>query len=163
MSEADKGLTSSTSSLPEAFSYLTTGFNSTAKVLEMMCRIPAVTNSDGPTGTDGQNVKPVASQGLKKLNKLAVVFVCRSDLPAALYSPLPFLVTCASQALPEWEKVRLVVLPKNSRFQLSKAMGLPKVGIIGLANGPSTSTLVNYVRQNVRPQHASHSVCFLSR
>ncbi|WEW57865.1 RNase P and RNase MRP subunit [Emydomyces testavorans] len=135
------------------------GFNSTSRVLELMCKIPNDTSIDDslPSGENVMAPEQVVLDQAKKASELAAVFVCRSTLPTALYAPIPLLITTASRALPPGKKPRLVYLPKGSELRLSKALGLPKVGIIGITDCSPALTLIEYVRQNVPPLDISNT------
>ncbi|KAI1974030.1 RNase P and RNase MRP subunit [Ophidiomyces ophidiicola] len=133
-------------SLPDVTQHLTIGFNSTVRALEQLCMYPLQ-----DMGKRLQSHDTMTSIQKKNATPLAAIFVCRSTLPAALDAPLPLLVKSASQKLPDGEKIRLVYLGENAEIRISKALGVPRAGVIGVATYASATVLIDYIRVNVPP------------
>nr|KMM65673.1 hypothetical protein CPAG_02019 [Coccidioides posadasii RMSCC 3488] len=131
---------------PDISKHLTVGFNSTARALETMCKVPSAAINEP---LSEMATEKIDRKQAGKPSKLVAVFVCRSILPVSLLAPLSSLVASASQTLPPEQKIRLVCLPKGSETQLSAAVGVPRVCIVGVAQCSSASILVEYVRHNV--------------
>lgn len=148
-------------------SHITVGFNSTMRCLETLCqtdpgpisvRAENVTNDDStpaPTATatsseDDDENEP-SKRSKPKAKSLAIVFISRHTLPVELMSPISLAVEHASkaQASGEEKRIRLVPLSKNAETRLSRAMKIPKVGIIGLEPCRAASVLVDYVREHI--------------
>lgn len=150
---------------PEAMAHITVGFNSTMRCLEALCQtgpVPTLEKSekvpgDGSTSTsttsmtsdedeDGRSEKPKSES-----KPLAIVFISRATLPVELMRPISLAVEHVSktQSSEEEKLIRLVPLSKNAETRLSRAMKIPKVGIIGLKPCKPASVLVEYVREHV--------------
>jgi ribonuclease P/MRP protein subunit POP3 len=94
----------------------------------------------------------VQSDAISTPDRLAAVLVCRTTLPIPLHAHLPALVAVASDAQRQKPAIRLVSLPKTAETRLSKALHLPRVGIIGIAdNCPHAASVMAYVRRHVPP------------
>ncbi|KAK2743068.1 hypothetical protein FQN57_005024 [Myotisia sp. PD_48] len=136
---------------PEILSHLTIGFNSTMRRLEMVCQASAsakpITSEDPSTTAND----PCGDQGPEALEeksqaKLAVVFVCRSTVPAPLVESMSFAVQNISRLEKHDNHVQLIYLSKNAEERLSTAANLPKLGVIGVEDCSLAQVLVDYVR-----------------
>ena len=120
--------------MPEVFSYLTIGFNSTNRQLEL----EAQCSNQG-------NILSVS-------RRLAAIFAPRSDQAPILSSHLPLLVHTASLARSSSPAIRLVNLSKGAEARLCAAVHLPRVSFVGLFEDASNATpLINFVRERVTP------------
>ena len=129
-------------SVPAINGALTIGFNSTQRHLETAARRFA----PGQTMTNAM-LDPRNTQLEPSSNTLAAVFVDRSSQAPILHSHLPLLVSAASTpTIP----VRLVALPNGSETRLRTALGIPRVGVIGIRNdAPDATPLLNFVKEHV--------------
>lgn len=81
---------------------------------------------------------------------LAAIFVSRAEQPKILHSHLPALITTASLGSPPLPQIRLVPLASGAEARLTKALGVPRVGLVGLVdNAPSASHLIELIRTHV--------------
>ena len=81
---------------------------------------------------------------------LVAIFVCRSSLPAPLYTPLPQLARLVgSSGTSQQEHVKLVELPRGAETYLSRALNMPRVGIVGVVDCPAAKVLLEYVSEHV--------------
>jgi ribonuclease P/MRP protein subunit POP3 len=79
------------------------------------------------------------------------VFVSRSSQPSLLHAHLPLLTVTASLSHPEKPPIVLVTLPKGAESRLVSALGVPRVGVVGLSEGaPGSKVLVEFVREKVK-------------
>ena len=130
--------------------YLTIGFNTTTRYLETLAR-----NFNQSTGAKIDAIKTPetsirSSLNLAQIKPLAAVFVPRSGQPPVLYSHLPLLTKAASLAIPSSPSVRIISLPEGAEDRLKTALGIPRVGMVGLVDGaPNASSLIELVRQRV--------------
>ena len=136
---------------PEVLKCLTIGFNTTTRHLEVLAKkrmtspmlettAPAFAlNHDAHVGFDSMEQKP-----------LVAVFVPQVEQPTILHAHLPLLIKSASLASPSLPPTRLIALPKGAEARLSKALGIPRVGLVGLTdNSPHASQLIEFSRIHV--------------
>lgn len=117
--------------VPEILPYVTIGFNSTTRLLE------ALTKARG-----GDKSIPRSH-----CDAVFAPFEGKSDI---LYAHFPSLCRSTSKATIEGIETRLVPLPAGAEERLAIALGLPRVGPIGLKNGaPKSAPLMEYVRHYV--------------
>ncbi|KAI9780082.1 MAG: hypothetical protein M1839_007066 [Geoglossum umbratile] len=150
---------------PEITPYLTIGLNSTTRYLELLAQnaIPeslslhnnvppaaGVTAAEQKSGSASRREQLGAPcEPAQKL--LVAVFVSRSSHPALIHAHLPLLTATASLSHPENPPIVLVALPKEAETRLVSALGVPRVGVVGLLEGATGSTaLVELVRERVR-------------
>ena len=139
----------------ELLNYLTIGFNSTTRHLEALAQscIPSNRKPAAPgLDIEAKEAREVSKADLhtSTLKPLDAVFVPRSDQPSIMHSHLPMLVQAASMAPLSSPHIKLVVLPKGAEAKLSSALGIPRVGLIGLMEGaPAASPLIEFVKQHV--------------
>ena len=82
--------------------------------------------------------------------RLVAIFVPRAELPKILYSHLPILIKTASLGSPSLPPIRLVPLASGADARLAQALGIPRVGMVGLMdNAPNTSQLIQLTRTHV--------------
>jgi ribonuclease P/MRP protein subunit POP3 len=129
---------------PEILRYLTVGLNSTSRHLET----EAALSKPGALVT----VDKVEEAEQTSRKRLAVVFLPKSR-DNLVYSHLPLLCHTSSAAQKDKaQRTRLVLLDPSYERTIATAMGLPRVGVIGVFNdAPDTSSLLEYVRENVDP------------
>ncbi|KAF3895276.1 hypothetical protein GTR04_0491 [Trichophyton interdigitale] len=126
---------------PEVLKNLTIGFNSTVRSLESM----GVTNDDTTNAATQEEYKAT-----QQSSKLSVVFICRSTAPMPLVESLSFTVKRISD-LERGNGIRLVYLSKNAETRMADAVGVPRLGVIGIKECQSARILIDYVRENVPP------------
>ena len=137
---------------PEIQDHLTIGFNTTTRFLEFLAQ---KNRPDSGKDEDLNAVVPIKnpiqpSFDTARIEPLAAVFALRSGQPPVLYSHLPLLVRAANLAVPSSPSTRLISLPEGAEVRLRSALGIPRVGLIGLMNGaPNASSLVDFIRANV--------------
>ncbi|DAA78784.1 TPA_exp: Uncharacterized protein A8136_2569 [Trichophyton benhamiae CBS 112371] len=132
---------SASSNAPEVLKNLTIGFNSTMRSLE------SVGEMDRDTTNPAVQEEYKASQ---QSMKLSVVFICRSTAPIPLVDSLSFTVTRLLD-LERGKGIRLVYLSKNAETRMADAVGIPRLGVIGIKECQSARILIDYVRENVPP------------
>lgn len=131
--------------------YLTIGFNTTTRYLEALAQISKSSQVLGITAP-GLVVDHVSHVGTSSVEQspLVAVFVPRAEQPSILHAHLPLLIKTASLASPSSQPIRLVTLPNGAEARLSKALGIPRVGLVGLMDGsPIISHLVEFSRIHV--------------
>ena len=141
------------SSRPVVVSYLALGANSTTRTLGYLAceSTPGTFQQDAREKLSSPNPL-LRSSTASTLESLAAIFVCRTTQPAPFHANLPILVAMASDAQPQKPPIRLVSLPQTAAARLSKALHLPRVGIIGIADDcPQAAALIAHVRQHVPP------------
>lgn len=136
----------------ELLDYLTVGFNSTNRHLEALATPRHFMATPGITCAVNE-ARTAHSNGLQTsptTKSLVAVFVSRSDQPSIMHSHLPMLIQAASLAPTSSQDIKLVILPKGAEKRLSAALGIPRVGIVGLMDGaPAASPLMDFVRKHV--------------
>ena len=137
---------------PEVQDYLTVGFNTTTRYLELFAQHPSPSTDEldksGAVVALKSSARPFDDPA--NLKPLAAVFVSRSGQPPVLYSHLPLLTKTASLAVPSSPSTRIISLPEEAEDRLKAALGIPRVGVVGLIDGaPNASSLIELIRQNV--------------
>jgi ribonuclease P/MRP protein subunit POP3 len=129
---------------PKILEYLTVGLNTTSRHLET----EAALSKPGALTTEDKGNKANQASG----QRLAVVFLPkpRDNL---VYSHLPLLCyTSSANQEDRAQQTRLVLLDPSSERTLAAAMGLPRVGVVGVFDdAPGAGSLLGYVRENVDP------------
>ena len=109
--------------------HVTVGLNSTCRRLEVFA-------------------KP--DQDLTNTTPLAAIFLTQSPL-AFQYTHLPVLTALATSSHREMPAPRLVPLDNSAEQRLTRALGIPRVGVIGvLQDAPGAGPLIDYVREHIR-------------
>lgn len=87
-------------------------------------------------------------------DRLAIVFVCRSDIDSVLMTS-HFPISCAAASSPEKSvpPVKLVQLPKGSMVSLSKSTGENNLGIIGLKSEAPGAKKIFELAENIDSVH----------
>jgi ribonuclease P/MRP protein subunit POP3 len=135
--------------LPDIFSHITLGFNTTVRHLESLSAISRPPSLDKAT-LEGS--KDAAAKPVDQVTPLSAVFVCRTALPPILTSSLPLLAATASLAFPRAPPIRLVPLGKVAGDKLAQTLHQPRVGFIGLLSETSAAeNLMDLVRTRVEP------------
>lgn len=119
--------------------YLTVGFNSTTRKLQ------SLSAARRPTGLHkaSSNGETVRSAG-----QVAAVFVCRDSLPEIMTASLPILI---STAAPRETRARLIEISPQAEAKVAHALGLPRVGMLGLEPGaPGTEALLRLVQEKTQ-------------
>ncbi|KAF2431770.1 hypothetical protein EJ08DRAFT_557761, partial [Tothia fuscella] len=130
----------SPSPTPELRNFITVGFNSTSRHLESMIS-PNVTTEEK---------SPQAPKSKQTTKLLAAIFLTAASTNYLPYSHLPTLASLASSTHPESPAIRLVQLGNTSESKLSEALGIPRIGIIGVfEDAPNAAPLMGYVREHV--------------
>lgn len=104
-------------------------------------------------GPSVRTTNPAAQEedkACQQLQELSVVFICRSTAPVPLVESLSFTVKRISD-LEQGKGIRLVYLSKNAETRMADAVGLPRLGVIGIKECRSTGVLIDYVHKNVPP------------
>jgi len=119
---------------PDIAEYIIVGFNSTVRHLQ------DTINSE--SSHNDESTKPAT-------NHLAAIFLTQS--PAYLpYMPLPLLAHLYSKSHSSQPPTNLVPLSLSSEARICKALGIPRVGILGIYEAaPETNSLLEFVRLNV--------------
>ena len=139
----------------ELLNYLTIGFNTTTRHLEALAQSRILANRQ--LAAPGSDIEAKEACKAPRINlqssilkPLEAIFVPRSDQASIMHSHLPTLIKAASMAPASSQDIKLVALPKGGEAKLSSALGIPRVGLIGLmAGAPDASPLIKFVRQNV--------------
>lgn len=130
---------------PEILKYLTVGLNTTTSHLEN----EAALSKSGALPTADKE-----AQAEERTNDrhLAVVFLLKPK-DNLVYAHLPLLcytTSCAQKDKAQY--TRLVLLDPSCERTIATAMGLARVGVIGVFDSaPGAAPLLEYVRDNVDP------------
>ena len=160
--DEDPVLSHSNNEVPEILGHVTVGFNSTTRYLESLAQRPASMGFEN--GADNPRNKKRTLDSMQggqstptplQAEPLAVIFIPLSDQASMLFAHLPVLVRLGNVGIPEVMTTRVVMLPKAAEAQLSTALKIPRVGIIGLMNAPMASELIEMVRAKVPPLQLS--------
>ena len=140
--------------------HVTLGFNATTRYLEDLARQSNARrgNRHGLQEETAKDSNVVALDCPKNdtYMPLAAIFVPHSDQPAMLYAHIPLLAKLTSSAFATLPPTRLVILPKGAEQKLGSALGIPRVGLIGLYRGaPEAAALMEFVKQKVPEIEAS--------
>ncbi|KAF2191531.1 hypothetical protein K469DRAFT_623292 [Zopfia rhizophila CBS 207.26] len=144
--------TSNTSELPPPPSptlapYLTIGLNTTTRHLTTLAS--STLPKTLPTSSD--------PKGNGDVRPLSIVIIPHPNPTSSLpYAHIPTLLALVNIPSPPnsrsetREPTRLILLPSSSEGKLASALGIPRVGAIGIMEGaPGADTLVDYVRKRV--------------
>lgn len=83
-------------------------------------------------------------------SSLAMIFLTAASMNHLPYSHLPTLTSLASATRPHALQIRLVQLGVVAEIKLCEALGIPRVGVIGVLEGaPGAIPLIEYVRGTV--------------
>lgn len=78
---------------------------------------------------------------------LAAVFVSCAEQPPIMHSHLPYLIKAASSSSPSLPSIGLITLPSGAEARLSRALGIRRVGLVGLLyDSPAASNLFDILR-----------------
>lgn len=129
---------------PEIQKYVTIGFNSTTRHLEMLARVSDPCHLGA--GHSAPTVPKPLPAALDPPRPMAAILVPRLDQPPIMHAHLPLLVSLASRESPS---PRLVTLPKGAEEQLKCAVGIPHIGLVGLLEGAPNRSAIELIRQSV--------------
>lgn len=144
--------------VPETLNSVTIGFNSTTRELEQTVHgsIRSSLSFEKLHDTSNMRESMTAEQEISaniastQHRPLMAVFAPYTEKPPVLFAHLPILIKTASLMSPELPAIRLVTLPRGAEAQLSKALGIPRVGLIALRRGtPAASELEEFISINV--------------
>ncbi|KAI9796614.1 MAG: hypothetical protein M1833_006054 [Piccolia ochrophora] len=133
---------------PVLSTHITLGINSTLTHLQNLSRhsLPATYPLHlqlPPKPTSSPQTPPT---------HLSAIFVPFPDLDPVLRSHLCHVAFTASMTHPTLPSTLLVPLPKSANARLANALGVPRVGCVGLMEtAPETGPLLEYVREHVVP------------
>jgi ribonuclease P/MRP protein subunit POP3 len=140
---------------PRIKSHITIGFNSTTRHLE------ALSSKSVPSAiSDHLRIKrytTIKREGKDSLDSipnthLAAVFVPKSGQQAVIHAHLPLMLKTASMAAPEAPQTQLVPLSKSAEARLATALGVPRVGVLGLmGDAPDAGALIEVIREKLEP------------
>ena len=82
---------------------------------------------------------------------LAAIFIPHSNQASKLFAHLPVLIRAGNVGTPGVLTTRVVILPEVAEAELSTALNIPRVGIIGLMNAPMALELIDLIRTKVPP------------
>ena len=139
---------------PDIQRHVTIGFNATTRYLEDLAK-RSVASRDHRHGSqeDTATESKVGTLDRPQTDThmpLAAVFVPYSDQHAMLYAHIPLLAKMTSSAFATIPSTRLVVLSKGAEQRLGSALGIPRVGLIGLySEAPESAALMEFVKQKV--------------
>ena len=126
--------------MPDATDHLTIGFNSTVRRLEALARsrMPSIFSQDaGPDQSETLHAN------------LSVVFICRKNLPDIMTSSFRHLIATSA---PGPTRAKLVDLSKQAEEKIARAVGQPRVGVLGVEEAtPGAETLLRFVQENIAP------------
>lgn len=139
------------SASPKVLEFVTVGFNTTTRHLEDLAQ--KCTGNTAPESTSPGPVMEHRAQvdSHSIIQKpLVAIFVPRAEQPKILHSHLPVLIQAASLGSSALPPIRLVPLASGAEARLIKALGIPRVGLVGLMdNAPAASQLIQLVRTQV--------------
>jgi len=124
--------------MPEVYDRLTIGFNSTVRRLESLARSRKPQILSESPGSGEQECS---------FANLAVVFVCRKNLPDIMTSSLPLLVATSA---PKATRAKLVNISTQAQEKMAEALQQPRVGVLGVEEGTAVAeTLLRFVQENI--------------
>ena len=136
---------------PEVLDFVTVGFNTTTRYLEVLAQ--RCTGSTAPGSTSPGPILEHRAQTHSDStiqNPLVAIFVPRAEQPKILHSHLPVLIKTASLGSPSLPPIRLVPLASGAENRLIKCLGIPRVGLLGLmGNAPSAAQLIQFTQAHV--------------
>ncbi|KAF2144133.1 uncharacterized protein K452DRAFT_267305 [Aplosporella prunicola CBS 121167] len=130
--------------MPDISKSITVGINSTTRHLEQLAaaRAPPALRPQG--GNEHKEIGDAPA-----LSNLAILFLLKPPNDIT-YAHLPLLSQAASSTLPAATATRLVPLKASSEQKLASALGLPRVGVVGVMEGaPGAAPLLDYVRAHL--------------
>ena len=139
---------------PNIQRHVTIGFNATTRYLEDLVKQSIASRgsrhgSQEDTATNS-TVGALDCPKTATYMPLAAVFVPHSDQPAMLYAHIPLLAKLTSSAFATLPPTRLVTLSKGAEQRLGSALGIPRVGLVGLyRDAPESAALMEFVKQTV--------------
>ena len=117
--------------LNDLMAHITIGFNATTRHLEQVTQ----GKKDGNSG---------------RVDPLAAVFVPVHGRQEILHAHFPALCKSARERDPDASEIRLVALPEDADLRLATALGIHRVGPIGVGGNVSASRpLIRYVQEHV--------------
>lgn len=130
---------------PEVLDFVTIGHNMTIRHLEELAQKSEQTLIHSQTAPDlGTDLGATASSGPGLHKPLVAVFVSRADQPPIMHSHLPYLIKAASTSSPSLPSIGLITLPSGAEARLGRALGIRRVGLVGmLYDSPVASDLVD--------------------
>lgn len=130
---------------PEILQHLTVGLNATSRHL----KTEAALSKPGAL-TTAADKESKAEQTCTK--RLAAIFLPKPK-DNLVYAHLPLLCyTSSATQKDKAQQTRVVLLDPSSERTIATAMGLPRVGVIGVSeDAPGAGPLLEYVRENVDP------------
>ncbi|KAF2086517.1 hypothetical protein K490DRAFT_66710 [Saccharata proteae CBS 121410] len=144
---------------PEIASHVTVGINSTTRHLEQLAlsTVPAALKSDAISATetppDSKNDSEPPATTPSPPSPITAIFIPASP-NSPIHAHLPILCATASAktTTPTASPTLLVPLKPSTEAKLATALGVPRLGVVGLlAGAPGADTLVQYVRDHVEP------------
>ena len=139
-------------SLSHIESKVTIGFNSTTRHLESLAASAVPPALACPPGSEVlEPVEKTESSVKDRPSHIDAVFLT-GPFNKLLHAHLPLLCYTASLANPELPQTRLVLLGPHADSKAAEAMGIPRVGVLGLLSGTKEAeALVAWVRENLQP------------
>lgn len=138
---------------PEVLNFVTVGFNTTTRYLEVLaqrCTGSTVPGSTSPGPIMEHPAQAQAHSDSTMQNPLVAIFVPRAEQPKILHSHLPVLIKTASLGSPSLPPIRLVPLASGAENRLIQVLGIPRVGLVGLmGNAPSAAQLIEFTQAHV--------------
>lgn len=126
---------------PEEFGFVTIGHNMTIRHLEELAQ------KSGQKLIHPQIAPATASSGPGLHRPFVAVFVSSAEQPPIMHSHLPYLIKAASLSSPSLPSIGLITLPNEAEARLSSALGIRRVGLVGLLyDSPRALDLVNVLR-----------------
>ncbi|KAL1625160.1 RNase P and RNase MRP subunit [Neofusicoccum ribis] len=142
---------------PALTRHITVGVNSTTRYLEQLAANKAPpTHAAAPEQADrskphaaAPGIETDAPHSPESLRHLPLIFTLQP--PSSITtSHLPLLTHTASRLLPSFKLARLVPLKPSSEPKLAAALGVPRVGVIGIMeDAPGAEPLIKYAREKV--------------
>ncbi|OJD36090.1 rna-processing protein [Diplodia corticola] len=139
---------------PDLIRHITVGINSTTRHLEQLAQAAGGAQSDQmdpskqshAVAPGETNAPPHPAKSLRHLS-LIITLQPPSSITT---SHLPLLTQTASHGLASSETALLVPLKPVSESKLATALGLPRVGVIGIMDdAPGVEPLIKYARERV--------------
>ncbi|MCJ1342090.1 hypothetical protein MMC31_000270 [Peltigera leucophlebia] len=130
---------------PEVLDFVTIGHNMTTRHLEALAQKSEQTLIHSQTTPDSGS--GIASFGPDLRKPLVAVFVSCAEQPPIMHSHLPYLVKAASLSSPSLPSICLITLPSGAETQLSRALRIRRVDLVGLLyDSPTASDLIDFLR-----------------
>lgn len=126
---------------PEALDFVTIGHNMTIRHLAELAQ------KSRQTLIHSQIVPATASSRPDLPRLFVAVFVSRAGQPPMMHPHLPYLIKAASLFSPSLPSMGLITLPSGAEARLSNALGIRRVGLVGLLyDSPGALDLVDVLR-----------------